>query len=88
METEMAKTFRVTDAHGRLRRALPDGRRVLVAIPGDEISLSLAEELGLIEPEKPITEKLKEDIQTSTPGGGRASYPTKTTKATPVKKGK
>lgn len=43
----MPKFYVVTEEDGRVKRVLPDGRRVLVAIPGRSIAWDLAVELGL-----------------------------------------
>lgn len=76
------KKFLVTPEHGRVFRRVDPYTRVLVAIPGDEISVELAEECGLIEkpapPEKP---KAPEKVEEPDPAPKMQSYPTKTHRA-------
>lgn len=86
----MVKKFTVTPAHGRVHRSLPNGQRVLVAIPGQEIPIEVAEELGLVEHPEPEPEpepdtvpevKDEEPPKPSAPVRKTASYPTKKSKA-------
>jgi hypothetical protein len=78
----------VTEEHGRVYRQLDGWRRVLVAIPGEEIDIELARECGLLdepevsEPEPKVEEKqspVKRDHGKQAPTF--QSYPTKTHKA-------
>lgn len=56
----MPKRYLVTPKDGRVKKVLPDGRRVLVAIPGQLIDYELAVELGLVKSE-PTPEPQQEE---------------------------
>lgn len=80
--------FLVTEKHGRVFKQADAYTRVLVAVPGEEISIELAEECGLLdkaEPEAapdeptPKAEPVKRDR--GKPAPSTVSYPTKTSKA-------
>lgn len=82
------KMFRVTEAHGRVKRDLGNGRRTLVAIPGQEIPWELAEELGLVEPSEPeatVPEPQTQPERPFTPAPGPTEPPKPARKA-PAKK--
>lgn len=73
----MAK-FLVTNKHGRVFKQVDAHTRVLVAIPGQEISVELAEECGLIE--KPEPEMKTKNSPVKRPPASKI-YPTKVHKA-------
>ena len=71
------KKFIVQPHHGRVFKPTHvPGTKVLVALPGDEISLALAEECGIVNAPAPEPEKPEAPVEKAAPK--RASYPTKT----------
>lgn len=80
--------FLVTPEHGRVFRQVDAYTRVLVAVPGQEISIELARECGLLdepEPEADEPKPSKKDAPVkrdqSKPAPSTVSFPTKTHKA-------
>ena len=60
------------------------GVRILIAVPGDEIDVELARQLGLLgdEPAPKLAKKTAvKKVETKPAPSGRASYPTRTKKA-------
>jgi hypothetical protein len=83
------RKFLVKPEHGRVFKRVDAYTRVLVAIPGQEISYELAEECGLVEKPEPEVEKPEPEPAPKEPAKKAAvkppastvSYPTKTHKA-------
>lgn len=76
--------FLVTEKHGRVFKQADAYTRVLVAVPGEEISIELAEECGLLDkPEASEPEPKAEPVkrERGKPAPSTVSYPTKTHKA-------
>lgn len=74
------KTYVVTPEDGRVK-AVVNGRRVLVAVPGDEVPYHKALEWGLVEPEPVESESVAEEgpapKSKKAEGPKLSSYPTK-----------
>ena len=78
------KTYVVTPQDGRVK-AVVNGRRVLVAVPGDEVPYHKALEWGLVEPEEsepaepePVAEKRPAPKSKKARGPKKAEEPKKT----------
>jgi len=80
----MENRFLVTEKHGRVHRQVDPHTRVLVAIPGQFISVELAKECGLIpEPEPEPAEPVKDEkpapvkMEAGKPTPALQTYPTR-----------
>jgi outer membrane biosynthesis protein TonB len=82
----MPKRYLVTPKDGRVKKVLPDGRRVLVAIPGQLIDYELAVELGLVKSEpEPTPEPQQEEPPKPAPQERAAKKASPAKKSAPAK---